>query len=222
VNGGSTASWARRLWLAERFAWTAGILCLTFYAVMRLAGAAGTRRELSRFENLRAARWARFERSAPDQSLWSPERVHAWRESLRQEPAAPLGVLRIPKIRLEVPVLEGTDEWTLNRGVGHIPGTSPADGPGNLGIAGHRDGFFRRLKDVVLGDTLEIETFGGRETYVVERVWIVGPEEVSVLDSTAVPSVTLVTCYPFYYVGSAPQRYIVRAVRAGRGGTSGS
>ena len=84
---------------------------------------------------------------------------------------------------------------------------------GNLGIAGHRDGFFRGLKDIAPGDTLELETTAGREFYVVDDIRIVGPEEVSVLAGTPNQTITLVTCYPFYFVGSAPQRYIVRAVQ---------
>jgi LPXTG-site transpeptidase (sortase) family protein len=90
------------------------------------------------------------------------------------------------------------------------PGTE-----GNVGIAGHRDGFFRALKDIAEGDAIELQTLGGRETYRVERTWIVEPEDVSVLDPTPSRSLTLVTCYPFYFVGSAPQRFIVRAVSVG-------
>jgi sortase A len=140
--------------------------------------------------------------------------VRAWEQSETGPPAAPLAVLRIPKIHLEVPVLEGTDDVTLDRGVGHIEGTPLPAAGGNVGIAGHRDGFFRGLKDIGVGDGLELETVRGSEAFVVENVWLVKPEDVWVLDSTDTPQLTLVTCYPFYYVGSAPQRYIVRASRA--------
>ena len=122
-------------------------------------------------------------------------------------------MLSIPRIRLEVPVLQGTDDWTLNRAVGVIEGTPLPGSPGNSGIAGHRDSFFRVLKDVVTGDLMTVETARATETYRIERIWIVDPTDVSVLDPTESPSITLVTCYPFYFVGSAPQRYIVRAVR---------
>jgi sortase A len=122
-------------------------------------------------------------------------------------------VLRIPRIGLEVPVLEGTDEWTLNRGVGHIADTAIPGAEGNVGIAGHRDGFFRGLKDVRSGDILELETLQGSDIYRIERTWIVVPDDVSVLDQTSTRAVTLVTCFPFYFVGSAPERFIVRAVR---------
>jgi sortase A len=111
-------------------------------------------------------------------------------------------------------VLPGTDEFVLNRGVGHIEDTARPGAEGNCGIAGHRDGFFRGLKDIALGDAIELETLDGRQMYHVERRWIVDPEDVSVLDPTPVRSLTLVTCYPFYFIGSAPQRFIVRAVPA--------
>jgi hypothetical protein len=86
---------------------------------------------------------------APDQSLWSSQRVRAWRLALSDPAPAPLAVLRVPKIRLEVAVLPGTDDRTLDRGVGHIEGTAQPGTDGNVGIAGHRDGFFRGLKDLV-------------------------------------------------------------------------
>jgi sortase A len=152
---------------------------------------------------------------APEQvdfSLWSEKRVEAYRESLTARFDAPLAVLEIPKFRLVVPVLEGTDELALNRGVGHIAGTARPGSPGNVGIAGHRDGFFRVLKDIAVGDRLVIRTVDATEAFQVESITVVTPEEVSVLAPTAFPTVTLVTCFPFYYVGSAPQRCIVRAV----------
>jgi len=121
-------------------------------------------------------------------------------------------VLRIPKIQLEVPVLDGTDDRTLDRAVGYIGGTAQPGTAGNVGIAGHRDGFFRGLKDIAAGDVIEVDTRERTDVYRVERTWVVKPEEVSVLDQTPTPTLTLVTCYPFYFIGSAPRRFIVRAV----------
>jgi sortase A len=175
------------------------------------SGTLAARRGLEQFATRKAA-LAMPERP-PDQRLWSPERVRAWRESLSADATAPLAVLRIPRLELEVPVLSGTADWTLNRAVGHIDGTARPGAAGNSGIAGHRDGFFRGLKDVQPGDVVEIETLAGVSPYRVDRIWIVGPDDVSVLDPTPTGAVTLVTCYPFYFVGSAPQRFIVRAVR---------
>ena len=111
-------------------------------------------------------------------------------------------------------MLEGVGSRTLRRGAGHIPATPrPEEGAGNVGIAAHRDSFFRGLKDVRKNDTVELTTLDGTFRYEVEWTKIVQPEDVSVLEPTDEPALTLVTCYPFYYVGSAPQRFIVRAVR---------
>ena len=112
-------------------------------------------------------------------------------------------------------MLPGTDDHTLDRAVGHIEDTAEPGTDGNSGIAGHRDGFFRGLKDIAPGDAIELETLKGKDVYRVERTWVVNPEDVWVLDPTPTRALTLVTCYPFYYVGSAPQRFIVRAVLAG-------
>lgn len=198
--------------LLERALWSLGLVCLATWAGLRVAAVAGARHEIERFGILRAA--DALQVVEPDQTLWSPERIAAWRDALAEPAPPPLAVLRIPSIGLEVPVLEGTDHVTLDRGVGHIESTTPPGTDGNSGIAGHRDGFFRGLKDIGPGDVIELETLRGREAYRVDRMWIVDPTDVSVLDPTPTPSLTLVTCYPFYFVGSAPRRYIVRAVRA--------
>ncbi len=144
-------------------------------------------------------------------SLWDPKRVQEYLSSANLIASRPLAVLRIPKIDLEVPVYNDTDDLTLNRGVGRIIGTAQMGGQGNLGIAGHRDGFFRGLKDLVLGDEIYLDRTGQTDIYAVADIEIVSPTDVSVLKATQQPSMTLVTCYPFYYVGSAPQRYIVHA-----------
>jgi len=205
--------WLGRLGvLVERTAWMFGTLCLVTCGALYIDGAAAARHDVERFALLQAA--ALQQPAAPDLSLWDPERISAWRHASREPAPPPLAVLRIPKIRLEVPVLRGTDEFTLNRAVGHIDDTALPGTDGNSGIAGHRDGFFRGLKDIGPDDAIELETLGGKEVYRVERTWVVYPEDVSVLDPTPTRSLTLVTCYPFYHVGPAPQRYIVRAVRA--------
>lgn len=195
---------------AERTAWTFGVVCLATCGALNIDGAAGARRDLERFTLLQAA--ALSQTPEPDLSLWGPKRIAAWRRALSDPTPPPLAILRIPKIRLEVAVLEGTDDFTLNRAVGHIDDTPPPGTDGNSGIAGHRDGFFRGLKDVGPQDVIELETLREKEVYRVERSWVVEPEDVSVLDPTPARALTLVTCYPFYYVGPAPQRYIVRAV----------
>ena len=197
--------------IAERAAWACGVVCLALWGALQLDSETAARREVERFARVRAA--ALQQTGAPDLSLWDPERVSAWQLALHEPAPQVLAVLRVPKIRLEVPVLPGTDDVTLNRGVGHIDETALPGADGNSGIAGHRDGFFRGLKDIGPDDTIELETLRGKEVYRVERTWVVDPADVSVLDPTLTRSLTLVTCYPFYHVGPAPQRYIVRAVR---------
>lgn len=197
-------------WL-ERVAWTAGAACLALWAAAMAVGSFSARADIRRFEAMRAATHAPS--TEPDTSLWSEPRVRAWRATFVDPQRTPLGVLRVARLHIEAPVLEGTDDWTLNRGVGHIADTAPPGAAGNIGIAGHRDGFFRALKDIVVGDVVELDMLREITSYRVERIWIVSPDDVSVLDPTTSSSVTLVTCYPFYFVGSAPQRYIVRAVR---------
>ncbi|MGB5294297.1 MAG: class D sortase, partial [Thermoanaerobaculia bacterium] len=123
----------------------------------------------------------------------------------------PLAIVRIPALDLQVPLLEGTDDLVLNRGVGRIAGTALPGELGNIGIAGHRDGFFRGLKDIGEGDTIELETLTATDVYRIDGITIVTPQDVHVLEHQAVPTLTLVTCYPFYFVGKAPKRYIVSA-----------
>jgi sortase A len=124
---------------------------------------------------------------------------------------APLAVLSIPRLRLDVPVFEGTDELTLNRGAGRIAGTARLGERGNIGIAAHRDGFFRSLKDVHPGDRIELAQLRRKFVYNVDNIAVVDPGDVTVLHARPQPSLTLVTCYPFYFIGDAPQRYIVQA-----------
>ena len=125
-----------------------------------------------------------------------------------------LGRIRIPSIDVTAVVVEGVGKKSLRRAAGHIPGTAlPSEGDGNVGIAAHRDSFFRGLKDIREEDTIELTTLDGTHRYKVEWTKIVQPSDTSVLTPTDEPALTLVTCYPFYYVGSAPKRFIVRAHR---------
>jgi sortase A len=203
----------------ERLLFAGGAALLAFAGGARLTGELQSEQALRRFQLAVAAGREGDAALAThtgdlDTSLWSPERVTAFRESLTAKFGAPVAVLSIPRIGLEVPVLVGTDEATLNRGVGLIAGTAVPGDAGNVGIAGHRDGYFRGLKDLTLGDTLELRTLTARERYVVHSLQIVSPVDAWVLDPTAEPTLTLVTCFPFYFVGSAPQRYIVGARRS--------
>jgi sortase A len=200
-----------------------GLTLVGYWLGVRIEGWLGSDAEIRRFEAARAA----VERSPTpgkstagltielpvDTSLWAEDRIEEYEASLEHEFDPPLAVLRIPSIDLEVAVLAGTSELVLNRGVGHITGTPLPGHGGNVGIAGHRDGYFRGLKDIAEGDEIEMITLTGLERYAITDLFIVEPPDVWVLEPTEVPSITLVTCYPFYFVGSAPQRFIVRAER---------
>jgi sortase A len=127
-------------------------------------------------------------------------------------PGQTVGRIEIPRLGVSAIIKAGSDARTLQLAVGHIPGTSYPGEDGNMGLAGHRDTFFRRLRDIRPDDTIRVTTPGGLFNYVVERTDVVEPNDVWVLDPTPHPALTLVTCYPFTYVGSAPQRFIVRAM----------
>jgi sortase A len=201
----------------ERALMTLGIALSAYYLAARIQGAVVSRLAVQNFiasqESLPFLLKPHHVRDPSPKhfSLWSQHRFNAFRQTLLRHTKPPLALLRIKGIDLEVPVLDGTDEVTLNRGAGWIHGTAPPGKPGNVGIAGHRDGFFRSLKDLKLGDTVDLVTEGRSNTFVVDSIRVVNPEDVSVLNPTGVQSLTLVTCYPFYFVGSAPLRYIVHA-----------
>ena len=198
----------------ERLLLVLGLLLLSVYAVARVYQTAVPRAEMRRFWQAQGkveGQLIRPDRGEPGFRLWSPQRIAAYKASVAGAVPTAIAVLRIPSVNLEVPVLEGTDEVTLNQGVGHIGGTAGPDEAGNIGIAGHRDGFFRGLKDIQKGDTVDLATHKRTDRYAVDETLIVSPDDVSVLRPRGTPSLTLVTCYPFYFVGSAPQRFIVHA-----------
>lgn len=216
----------------EIAAWTLGAVLLATYGGIRtwssMARAEGIAAMQQAQEKYAATQIAEADppltTAAPDTSTWAPKRLAAYRESMH-DPARPDAVLRIPNLKLAVPVYEGTNEVNLNRGAGRIEGTAAIGASGNLGLAAHRDGFFRPLKDIHVGDPLYLDTIDRTLIYRVSSIRIVTPADVNVLAPTNKPSVTLVTCYPFYFVGSAPKRFIVQAQlesagrRAGPGST---
>ena len=137
------------------------------------------------------------------------------RTSPKDVPAAavdgPIGRIEIPRLLLSAIVAEGIDKTTLRRAVGHIPGTALPGQAGNVGLAGHRDALFRPLKDLRINDEIQFSTPRGYFRYEVESLKVVAPDDVEVLAASGKNVLTLVTCYPFYYVGPAPKRWIVRA-----------
>jgi sortase A len=138
-------------------------------------------------------------------------------------PAAPavtegsaIGEIQIPRLGLTAIVAQGDSATILRRAVGHISDTAMPGGSGNVVLAGHRDTFFRPLKRVRIGDAIRLKTQGGDFEYLVESTAIVPPTDIQVLEPTDRPTLTLITCFPFSYVGSAPDRFIVRARETGR------
>jgi len=217
--------------VTQRVLLVAGLLLLAICGLAQLDSILSSRFALEKFEALHSASTpipesdkTQVEESPQEEvpvptavlpelnfRLWDVHRVQAYKESLAIQSPAPLGTLRISKIGLEAPLLDGTDALTLNHAVGRIAGTARPGESGNIGVAGHRDGFFRGLKNIKTGDAIELRTLDGTDTYVVDEIRIVAPDDVSVLQPRQVPSLTLVTCYPFYFIGKAPQRFIVMA-----------
>jgi len=128
-----------------------------------------------------------------------------------------VGKIEIPRLGLSAVIFEGTDEPVLRQGVGHLTGSALPGQTGNVVLAGHRDSFFRALRNIRPGDVVDVTTEQGSRTYSVGTTRIIKPTEVSVLEPTSVPTLTLVTCYPFYYVGNAPSRFIVRGTETNPG-----
>jgi sortase A len=122
-----------------------------------------------------------------------------------------VGRVEIPDLRLSAVVFQGTSDSTLDRGVGHVDGSALPGQPGNVVLAAHRDTFFRSLRNIHKGDVVRVTTPSGTHVYTVNSTEVVAPTQTSVMDPTTKPSLTLITCYPFYYVGNAPKRFIVQA-----------
>lgn len=148
----------------------------------------------------------------PDQSLWDATQIYDYEAALKAEYPPPLGVLFINDLNIQVPIYNGTDEHILDRGAGRIKGMAKMDDNGNLGISAHRDSFFRGLKDIELGHEILVQSAHGVERYAVTDIRIVPKDDVSVLAPVDRKTLTLVTCYPFYHVGAAPERFIVTAL----------
>jgi sortase A len=148
---------------------------------------------------------------SPDQSMWS-DKARVKFEKVKNNGAAPMAVIKIDRLNIEGPIFDGTDKITLDRGIGLVDGTAMPGEAGNMALSAHRDSFFRPLKDVVIGDRIELLTQKGMQAFEVSEITIVDSQDISVLDPTDTAVLTLITCYPFYYVGYAPDRFIVRAI----------
>jgi sortase A len=222
----------------ERVFWVTGILFLASYAYVYL----------DRTAHQAYQEW-QFERSLKNESSPLVGFLLHWLKIAKETPAPPesqdstatlmtskgrkgskralkdgevIGRIEIHRLGVKAMVLESTTDETLRRAVGHIEGTPLPGEPGNVGLAGHRDTFFRGLRDIRKDDTIQLITLDGPYQYQVESIRIVQPYDTYVLNNTGVDSLTLVTCYPFNYVGTAPERFIVHARAVKRGPSEGS
>ncbi len=148
--------------------------------------------------------------------LYSPSSAGANRRGVVSRGSAgrgssALGQLEISRIGLEAMILEGDDGKALRLGIGHIAGSTLPGEQGNVVLAGHRDTFFRPLRKIRKGDEITVTTLYGKYRYLVESIQVVSPGDVGVMDASIRPTLTLVTCYPFYFVGPAPRRFVVKA-----------
>ena len=191
---------------SELILWLVGAGCVGAYAMSAAQTATAQADAINSLES----EWRDAAIDKPDTTLWSEKRVQQYDPSATAA-MSPLGLLTIPGIDVRVAVFNGTSDEVLNLGAGRVPGTGHIGGEGNLAIAAHRDGFFRGLKDIEIGDEIHLQNANGVMRYAVTELSIVEPTDVSVLATTQTPTITLITCYPFYFVGSAPQRFIVRA-----------
>ena len=184
----------RCLWL-ERVLLGTGIVCLVWWRVV----------------SLQAARYQFQQRAALEQMrVAAPVVVNA---SAVITTGSLIGSLDIPRLPLSALIAQGDDDATLKVAIGHLPETPLPWHEGNTVLAGHRDTFFRPLQHIRVGDDLRVSTIHGDFRYQVRETLVVGPNDVWVLDPTDRPTLTLITCYPFSYVGKASRRFIVRAVR---------
>lgn len=202
----------------ELACWAIGLLLIAFYFGSTLRYESERRDGIELFTQAQAAANAS---NAPLSEIPNPAQIvdqqveqqeAAGKSETAENELLPVALLRMPGVDLEVPVYGDISERNLSRGAGWIPGTALPNDGGNMAIAAHRDQYFRALKDVAVGDLLELESMSGPRSYKVTSLTIVEPEDLWPLDPADVATVTLVTCYPFYFVGSAPQRYIVQAV----------
>jgi sortase A len=194
------------LW-AERSLWALGL---------SLAGYWGWSQAAIRFEQ------ARLEESffAEDSAAGAGDNVTADLASIPTghpvlEPGSPVGLLEIPRIDIHAMVVEGVDAHALKRAVGHLPGTALPGVVGNSVMAAHRDTLFAGLRHVQLGDRITMSTGARSYTYRVSGIDVVVPSAVHVLEQTAEPVLTLITCFPFDFVGPAPMRFVVSAIQEG-------
>jgi len=216
--GNSRRPLATMLRALEVLLLTIGLTCIGWYATAYTASIreqAALSEELDRIVSSRAA--AATSTTPASATTTATSATTAATGATKSPQAAGVsrglvGRIEVPRIKMSAVAREGVDMRTLRVAVGHVPGTALPGEPGNAGFAAHRDTFFRPLKSVREGDDIVVTTPRGVYRYEVTGTRIVEPHDVSVLDPTSDAILTLVTCYPFEYIGNAPQRFIVRAV----------
>ena len=206
----SLLRWSRYLFLVV------GILALGYVGVVLLDTWLFQAYQTWRFQQ--ALKSSKQAISSVEQLASSPLPTRAEADRARAESfgidgraGSPLGRIEISSIGLSAMIMEGTDSRTLRRAIGHIPGTPLPGQPGNVVITGHRDTFFRGLRNIHKEDEITLTTLHGSYRYRVDSTQVVEPEDTKLLSATAGDFLTLLTCYPFYFVGPAPKRFIVRA-----------
>ena len=214
--------------VGEAASYVAGVLLLGFFLVQLAQGEVERRGAIDAFQEQLAVAQAASEVAppvpavpenpadfknvgAPDTTLWAPGRVADYQASLLEDLPPVLGVLEVPSVNLKVPVYQTNTELVMDRAAGVIDGMAYPHEGGNIGISGHRDGYFRALKDIKVGDAIMLQTLEGEKRFVIDETHIVEIDDTRLLKDTRDQTVTLVTCYPFYFVGHAPQRFIVTA-----------
>jgi sortase A len=192
--------------IPERISLFSGIALLALAGLVWIDGIAHSRSAIADFERIQ-----NLVITPAEQSTWSEGRKAEYQRSLSEDTGTTLAILRTPSTGMEVPVFDSLSNTALNRGAGHVESTALPGSNGNIAIAGHRDGFFRSLQGLEVGAEIEVTTLRGSRTFHVTELRIVDPLDVSVLEPTEETMLTLITCYPFYFVGPAPERFIVRA-----------
>ncbi len=188
----------------EIFCWAAGAALFVFFLSKLTLSEARRVSDVAAFETA-------YPDEIPDQSLWPASRIEDYEASKAKVATRVVAVLSIPEIGLKVPVYRNFSDLNLDMGVALIEGTAAPEDVGNIGIAGHRYGYFHVLKDVQIGHRIILRTTRGVRCYRVIQTRIVDPDDVEVLAPTKENLVTLVTCHPFHYIGPAPRRFIVKA-----------
>jgi sortase A len=201
----------------EVFSYMAGVILVGFFVIQLVQAEVQRQDGISRFEQVSGSAdnnppLHTFEAPGePDTSLWAPGRIADYQASIQGEIPPILAVLEIPTVGLKVPVYPTDSDLNMDRGAGVVDGMAYPHEPGNIGIAGHRDGYFRVLKDVKAGDPVLLQTLEGPKKFRVDATQVVEITDKRLLQDTEAQTVTLVTCYPFYFVGHAPKRFIVTA-----------